>query len=57
MCVMTLPESERPPGPCWCVRETFSAELLERVPPQAQRQACICPACVAASRKLAQGND
>ena len=32
-------------GPCWCTRVDFSAELLARVPPQAQRLACICSAC------------
>ncbi|MGV3493100.1 MAG: cysteine-rich CWC family protein [Ramlibacter sp.] len=31
--------------PCWCTQVDFSAELLARVPAQAQRLACICPAC------------
>jgi hypothetical protein len=30
---------------CWCTQVDFSAELLARVPPEAQRLACICPAC------------
>ena len=49
-CAMTQPEGERAAGPCWCVSVTFSQELLQRVPPQAQRKACICPACVQASQ-------
>jgi hypothetical protein len=32
-------------GPCWCIGVAFSAELLARVPPEAQRAACICAAC------------
>lgn len=36
------------PGPCWCTQVDFSAELLARVPPQAQRRACICEACARA---------
>jgi len=31
--------------PCWCTQVDFSAELLARVPAQARRLACICPAC------------
>lgn len=30
---------------CWCVNVTFSAELLARVPAQAERKACICQRC------------
>jgi len=30
---------------CWCTRQDFGAELLARVPPAAQRRACICLAC------------
>lgn len=32
-------------GPCWCTQVDFSADLLARVPPEAQRKACICAAC------------
>jgi hypothetical protein len=32
--------------PCWCVSQTFSAELLARLPAQAQGVACICSACL-----------
>jgi hypothetical protein len=32
-------------GPCWCTNVDFGADLLARVPPEAQRQACICAAC------------
>jgi ribosomal protein S25 len=35
--------------PCWCMTATFSAELLDRVPKEAQNKACICAKCVAAS--------
>ncbi len=35
------------PGPCWCVQMDFSADLLARVPAEAQRKACICAACAA----------
>jgi len=31
--------------PCWCAQVDFSADLLARVAPEAQRLACICPAC------------
>jgi hypothetical protein len=30
---------------CWCTQVDFGADLLARVPPEAQRRACICPAC------------
>ena len=33
--------------PCWCVSQTFSADLLARLPAEAQDKACICGACVA----------
>ncbi len=52
-CAMTLPEAERPAGPCWCVGVTFSQELLARVPPQAQRKACICQICAKAVKASA----
>ena len=32
-------------GPCWCTGVDFGADLLARLPPQAQGQACICAAC------------
>lgn len=35
-------------GACWCTGVDFSRELLARVPPEAQRRACICPACARA---------
>lgn len=35
----------RPPEPCWCTEVDFSAELLARVPPEAQRLICICESC------------
>lgn len=33
-------------GPCWCVSQTFSAELLARLPDEAQGKACICANCL-----------
>ena len=30
---------------CWCTQVAFTPGLLARVPPEAQRRACICPAC------------
>jgi hypothetical protein len=30
---------------CWCAGLDFGADLLARVPAQAQRRACICAAC------------
>lgn len=36
-------------GPCWCVRQEFPAELLDRVPEAARSRACICARCVAAA--------
>lgn len=40
-------ETGVPQGDCWCTQVDFSAELLARVPPAAQRLACICAACAA----------
>ena len=34
---------------CWCTQLDFGAELLARVPPEAQRKACICAACAGRS--------
>ncbi len=36
-------------GPCWCEGLPFPEELLARVPPEAQRLACICRNCVEAA--------
>jgi hypothetical protein len=45
-------EIERATGlaqaPCWCVAQSFSAELLNRLPEAARGQACICGNCLAA---------
>ena len=32
--------------PCWCVDTRFPPDLLQRLPPEAAGQACICAACV-----------
>lgn len=34
-----------PQPPCWCTQVDFGADLLARVPAEAQRLSCICPAC------------
>ncbi|TFH30308.1 MAG: hypothetical protein E4H00_05380 [Myxococcales bacterium] len=31
---------------CWCVRETFPATLLKRVPDESRNRACICRQCL-----------
>ncbi|WP_218509466.1 cysteine-rich CWC family protein [Variovorax sp. dw_308] len=33
--------------PCWCMSATFTAALIQSVPPQARGTACICAACAA----------
>lgn len=43
-------QTGQPPGACWCSQVDFSAELLARVPPEAQRLACICEDCARAGR-------
>jgi hypothetical protein len=40
-------------GPCWCVAQDFSADLLAKVPPNAQHQACICAQCVISAKNTA----
>ncbi len=32
-------------GLCWCVGLDFNADLLAKLPPEAQGKACICEAC------------
>lgn len=32
-------------GPCWCSQVEFSAALLQKVPADAARKACICSDC------------
>ncbi|WP_309682531.1 cysteine-rich CWC family protein [Polaromonas sp.] len=31
--------------PCWCTQVTFGPATLDRIPPPARRQACVCRAC------------
>lgn len=44
-------EVERDTGvqqpPCWCVSAMFSAELLARIPADAEGKTCVCPECLA----------
>lgn len=49
-CAMEVEKATgKPQPPCWCVSETFTPELLARIPEAARRSACICPACVKAA--------
>jgi len=34
-----------PQPPCWCSAQSFSAELLERIPQAARGLRCVCAAC------------
>ncbi|WP_438447168.1 cysteine-rich CWC family protein [Gorillibacterium sp. sgz5001074] len=34
------------PRSCWCMKAGFPPGLLERVPPELRRQACICRSCL-----------
>ena len=43
-------ETGQPQPPCWCTQVDFGAELLARVPADAQRLACICPACAGGAK-------
>ncbi|PIT83173.1 cysteine-rich CWC family protein [Limnohabitans sp. 15K] len=55
-CAMAMPQAgAEAPGPCWCTRVQFSADLLKQVPEAARNKACICAACVAASEQSSQG--
>jgi hypothetical protein len=45
-CAMTGQTSS---SPCWCVTETFTPELLARVPVRLQRKSCICATCARAA--------
>lgn len=45
-------EIERATGvqqpPCWCAKNRFSADLLNKIPEPARGVACLCASCVAA---------
>lgn len=38
-------------GECWCMKEDFPEKLMERVPEEARRVACICRRCVVIARR------
>ncbi|MFC4075837.1 cysteine-rich CWC family protein [Salinithrix halophila] len=40
----------KPRGTCWCDKEVFPPEILERVSSE-QRKACICQGCVKRYKK------
>jgi Cysteine-rich CWC len=47
-CAMEVQKATgEPQPPCWCVTETFTPDLLARLPEAAQGQACICARCLA----------
>ncbi|MBU4183868.1 MAG: hypothetical protein A3B67_06995 [Burkholderiales bacterium RIFCSPHIGHO2_02_FULL_66_10] len=47
-CAMEVEKATgKPQPPCWCVTETFTPDLLARLPAEAQGQACICARCLA----------
>ena len=48
-CAMEQPQAGQH-EPCWCTREQFGAALLQQVPEALRGRACICQACVQASR-------
>ena len=48
-CAMEQPQAGQN-EPCWCTREQFGAALLQQVPEALRGKACICQACVQASR-------
>jgi hypothetical protein len=51
-CAMEIArETGSAPEACWCTEIDFNADLLARVPTEAQRLACICETC--ARRALA----
>ncbi|MCL1960906.1 MAG: cysteine-rich CWC family protein [Desulfovibrionaceae bacterium] len=55
-CAMAQPPAQNgnAPQPCWCAHASFTPALLERVPPQARRKACICARCAAADTGAAK---
>ncbi len=42
---------------CWCGQETFPPELLEKVPDDAVRKACICLECLESHREAAEATE
>ena len=49
-CAMEQPGAVGMQEPCWCTRAQFSVQLLQQVPEPLKGKACICQACVQASR-------
>ncbi|HEX6275837.1 MAG TPA: cysteine-rich CWC family protein [Polyangiaceae bacterium] len=41
-------------GTCWCSSAKIPAEVLERVPPEARDQICVCAACASGERRPAR---
>ena len=38
----------QPQPPCWCTQVVFDPGVLDRVPAEAHRLACVCAACATA---------
>ena len=54
-CAMEVQKATgEPQPPCWCVTETFTPDLLARLPEAAQGQACICARCLVRFNASAQ---
>jgi hypothetical protein len=46
LCAMEIARTTgEPQPPCWCTQVAFDADLLARIPVDAQRLACICASC------------
>jgi len=46
-CAMEVQKATgEPQPPCWCVTETFTPDLLARLPEEAKGKACICARCL-----------
>ncbi|WP_373231122.1 cysteine-rich CWC family protein [Cohnella sp.] len=35
-----------PPEACWCSRQSFPAQIFERLPQDQLNKSCICQACL-----------
>jgi hypothetical protein len=41
-------------GTCWCFSTEIPAAVLERVPPEARDEICVCAACATGERRRAR---
>ncbi|MCJ0766017.1 cysteine-rich CWC family protein [Variovorax terrae] len=42
-------DTGEPQPPCWCTTVRFERVVLERIPTEARRLACVCRACATAA--------